>query len=127
MPYTLKLTLLNHDLAIKKGKFSYVAGSDEVRQRIKVALWHELGEYFVNVDHGIPWHSQILGGKLSQENVLTIIRNAILDVPGVRKIATLGMSRSGRRYSIDGKVEVQRGASEVGDGIIDVNGVLAEG
>ena len=127
MPYTLKLDALSHDLKIGNGRLLRIAGSDEVRQRVKVALWHELGEYFIYVNHGIPWHSEILGGKLDNNSVLNIVRNAILDVPGVRKIISLSMSRSGRNYSISAQIEVERGKNEIGDGIISINGIIAGG
>ena len=105
MAYTLFLNEFG-DLQIKNGKFLYVSGSDEVCQRVKVALNHELGEYFLNVNHGLPAYSQILGSKITDDAVVLIVRNEILKVPGVVRVDSIGSYRKDRNISVDASIFV---------------------
>ena len=115
MSWTLKLDNLDHDLRIENGKFLRVNGSDEVRQRIKVSLWHYLGEYFLDTDNGVPWYEQLLGRKIDADIVSTIIRRQILLVPGVIRISSLIVQfvNVTRSYSLDTSVQVQAGPGEL--------------
>ena len=73
------------DLVISSGTLSVVTGSEEVRQRVLIALRHYWQEYFLNVPAGLPWYEFILGSK-DKQTVDALLRAAILAVPGVDSI-----------------------------------------
>lgn len=123
MAYSLKLDHFSHDLMIKKGSLQLVSGSDEVRQRIKVSLWHHKGEYFLNPESGMSWYSEILGFKPSNATLVNIIRDATLEVPGVLNVDNISLNRVGRSVSISIICRVQKGLYEISDGVIAINGM----
>lgn len=49
-----KLNPLTGDLDITNG-ISLVTGQDEAAQRVNLALGLNLGEWFANIDQGLPW------------------------------------------------------------------------
>jgi hypothetical protein len=81
MPFTWQLNG-NNDIQIENGRFLTVAGADEVKQRILVALQHFYQEYFLDVPDGVPWYEVILGSK-NKKVVELVLRKKILEVPGV--------------------------------------------
>ena len=89
MAWTLKLDQFTHDMRIgTNGLPERINGADEVRQRVKVALWHYIEEYFLNVPNGVPWYESILGRKSGTALVSKIIRRKILATPGVISIVS---------------------------------------
>lgn len=127
MSWTLKLDSFTNDLKISGGKFLTVSGSDEVRQRVKVALKHYKEEYFLNVLNGVPWYSKILGTKGSYSYLSNLLRREILKVPGVIRIMTFDLKYNGssRSYSVSTQILVQRGSGEAGD-TTTVDGIYIE-
>ena len=116
MSYTLKLDHFEHDIRIVDGKFERISGANEVCQRVKVALWHYLGEYFLNRESGIPYYSKrndaqgILGSKMSQQTVYNIFRSKILAVPGVLRVKNANITKIGRNYYYSCSIVVAPGA-----------------
>lgn len=132
MSWTLKLDKFMNDLVpVSNGdgtfKFATVTGSDEVRQRVKVALMHYKEEYFLNIPSGIPWYSKILGTKGSYSYLSNLLRKAILQVPGVIRIITFDLKYVGssRSYSITTQILVERSSGETPD-ITTVDGIYME-
>ncbi len=106
MAFSLKLDGVRHDLVIKNGKFVYIYDADQVRQKIKIALWHYYQEYFLNRPAGVPWYD-ILGSKSDSSVVSNIIRKKVLEVPGVLGINSFEIKRVVRNYFVDMNVTVQ--------------------
>ena len=92
--YTLFLSASQNDLMInKRGKLQTINGAQEVRQRTLVTLRHRWQEYFMNVPAGIPWYEFLLGSK-DLGLVETIVRQTILNVPGVVSIVSISITYS---------------------------------
>lgn len=114
MTFTWKLNSA-HDLAIgTDGKFEVVTGTDQVRQRILVALRHFYREYFLDVPDGIPWYEAILGSK-NRKNAELILRKKVLDVPGVIGIVSMDLSFSNAFRSLTIKVKAEVQGSETSE------------
>lgn len=111
MAWTLKLSTIDHDLVIQNGTFARINGADEVRQRVKVSMWHYRGEYFLNIPHGVPW-SSLLGAKNAASDLSNVIRKAILEVPGVLQIASFTLNWIGRVYTVTTQIYVQSGPGD---------------
>ena len=65
---------------------STVAGLDAVVQAISSACGLFKGEWFLDLEAGIPHFEDVLGQTYSQQTVLTIFRKQILKVPHVLQI-----------------------------------------
>ena len=127
MSYSLKLDRFSHDIHIKNGKFVRVNGSDQVRQRILVALWHHFNEYFLNRPAGVPWYNGILGNKISEENLKNILRKKIQRVPGVIQVMTISITRMVRDYTISVTCSVESGSWEPGSNLVTLSGIAIGG
>lgn len=106
MSMTFALNPLNHDMFVKNGKLFKITGAQEVRQRIIISLLHEWEEYFLNMPAGLPWYQFILGSK-DIRTVEALIRDNILNVPGVISINRLEMKYAARQLSFELVVLVQ--------------------
>lgn len=127
MAFTYYIDPMFNDFRVKDGQLIFVRGVDCTEQQIKVALLEELGEWFLDIDRGIPYYSStttlndnttpgILGGKLSAAEISAILRRVILEVPNVTRVETFEISQNtqNRSLSIRSTVQVE---------IFDVNGI----
>ena len=110
MSFTLAIHPLTHDILMKGGDLAYVSGSDEVVQRVKIALLHEYGEYFLAREVGVPY-DRILGSKMPMEHMLNIFRNVIMAVPGVSSIDSMNISGSGRQFFLTAVINISDGTT----------------
>lgn len=119
MSFTFRLDPYAHDLTIVNGRLATIGGPDQVVQRIKVALLHERGEYFLYRNHGVPWHSRILGSKPGRETAVNYIRNAVAGVEGVTRVAGVSLAMAGREMHVAVRAEVAGSLSQ-GPAQIDI-------
>ena len=106
MAMTFAINPETGDLQVnKKGALQIVYGSEEVRQRILIALQHYYQEYFLNIPAGVPWYELILGSK-DKKLAEALIRRTILTVPNVVSIINFQMSSTGRSVSLSTDVQV---------------------
>jgi len=86
----------NGDLKIYPDGLRFISGIAGVAQAIRIALGLYQGEWFLNMDAGMPYYQQILGDPSKQPNIEQVIRAnvqaAILAVQGVVSIPTLEVS-----------------------------------
>lgn len=89
-PIDWKLDPVTHDLVITTD-IPWVSGYDAVSQGCKVVLAMIEGEWFANLDEGIPWLERegvtaqraLLGQKFNPEKARAAMRPELLSVPGV--------------------------------------------
>lgn len=88
------------DYRIRNGRIVISSGADAARDRIFTALSTQLGEWFLDVDDGVPYYGEdgILGGKKSEGEVTAILRRRILSVPEVDRIESLSVSQDSFRH-----------------------------
>ena len=133
MSYTLKLDTFNHDIKIRGGKFERINGAAEVCQRVKVALWHYFGEYFLDREHGIPYYSKknigeaILGSKMSRQTLYNLLRQKILAVPGVLQVKETNISRIGRDYYYSCSIIVAPGPNDAPSRQVEIQNIAIGG
>ncbi len=84
---TLKLE--GGSLARSGGKLVVITGLDEIAQKIAISLQLVLGEWFLNLNEGIPYFERIFIKNPNPGTITSIFRRAILAVPGVRSVPTL--------------------------------------
>jgi len=113
--FTLLLNTATHDLSIVNGRFALISGVDEINQRINVTLRHLQGEYFLDIQDGTPWYTDLLGSKSAIAEVNLVLRSRVLSVPGVLRINSFeaDFDNTTRAYSITMSVQTSDGVIEV--------------
>lgn len=78
----------NNDIFFTNYGLTFVSDSDdEILQRIKIRLRFFQGEWFLNINHGVPYFQSILGEKpLNLNLVSNLLIDQILDVEGVGSV-----------------------------------------
>lgn len=79
----------NARLVLSDGDLLIRTRSESVKQRVRIALLHVLGEWFRDPSLGIDWFRQILTRPYQQAIADREIRRTILSVPGVASIVRL--------------------------------------
>jgi hypothetical protein len=99
--------LLDDDGDLKIGTgIEFSQGAAAVRQALQFRLGLFLGEWFLDLDSGIPYFQDFLGQKYSQAHARDVFRAAILETPGVKSIVSLVIEfdRSTRLMTVDFRV-----------------------
>lgn len=73
----------NGDLDASTGTFVIISGADAIRQSLRIRLQFFLGEWFLDQRLGVPYYERILVKNPSTNVVRSILREAILETPGV--------------------------------------------
>jgi|SRR5690554_85986 len=82
---------------------------ETVAQRLRIRLLTFMGEWFADVNYGIPYYQRILARKPTKSAVDQIFQQAILAEEGVREITYYESSLSGRAYSVKFRVKTREG------------------
>ena len=117
-----------NDLVIEDGDLVFVRGIDAVKQACRIAMQMFRGEWFLDLDAGLPYWEQILGRKPAGgiEVAQLLIRNELRRVRGVVEVTRLDVSFTGatRRLSARWQVRTFFGETDV-DTIVIATGEYA--
>lgn len=81
----------DNDIISEGGKIKLVYKADEVVQRVRTRLRKILGEWFLNINTGIPYYGgQVLGGK-DFNYIKLVISSEINTTLGVSEIKELNL------------------------------------
>lgn len=83
-----------------------VTGAERVAQSVGIRLRAWLGEWFLDLNHGVPYIQQIMGKGVRPEIVEAILRAQILDVRGVKSIKTFNIEINNQTRSAAVRFEV---------------------
>jgi len=83
-----------------------------VAQRLKITLQTFLGEWFLNLDTGIPYFQQILNKVRNKSSVDAVFQSAILADPGVLEMVSYSstLDSAARGFDLSFSVRVQNGS-----------------
>jgi hypothetical protein len=104
------------DLAIVNNELVLVIGADEVAQRVTQRLRTFRGEWFLNLDAGVPYYQEILVKNPSSTVVEGRLKAEIADTPGVLEIEIFKLEIDNvereatietRIISVDGPIELE--------------------
>ena len=85
------LAIGDNDLVCENGKVKLVYKADEVLQRVRTRLRKIKGEWFLNINTGIPYYEgQVLGGK-DFNYIKLVISSEIMGTEGVSDIQELNL------------------------------------
>lgn len=114
----LLLDPVTHDLIYINGETLVTqAKADVVAQRLKIKLNTFLGEWFLDLDVGIPYFQQILNKVRNKSSIDAIFQTAIIEDPDVVEMISYSSNLDGRTrvFSLDFAVRV------IGGEIIPIN------
>lgn len=97
-----------NDIAHENGLISYVNFEDETIQRARTCLRRISGEWFLDIQAGLPYFGgQILGGK-DFEYVKLLIREELLRIDGIQKVVEINIlaDTKTKRVSIYAEIEI---------------------
>ena len=96
MAKDIKLDPATHDLTVENFDFGLVDDADRVRQQIAIRLQFFKGEWFLDLDFGVPWFQEILGVKPPPlDRIEDIIRTQVLSTPDVLELESLELDYIG--------------------------------
>lgn len=101
-----------HDLVFINGECPVTGDMiDRVIQRLYIRLRTFLGEWFLNVEYGVPWLEDVLGQKAPKSRVDMVIQSQILEELEVKQITEFSstMNAQTRVYSCTFRVMVASG------------------
>lgn len=78
------------DLSTYDLEFAFDA--DYIMQKLLIVLRTFLGEWFLDTSAGIPYFEDILKKNYDPSRVESVLKSAILDVPGVDQITAFDMN-----------------------------------
>lgn len=89
-----------HDIVIDGYDLVIVRGVDLIRQRLKQRLLTVLGEWFLDVDIGLPWFDEIIGKGAEQQQISALLIQQIANTPGVDRIVEFNLDIDRRRRTM---------------------------
>jgi len=112
----MNILLLGMDIGIVDGGLPMVTGIDEVRQAITSALLSFEGDWFLDLDLGMPYFQTILQKSTTLSEIETIFLDTISQVPGVLDIETFTLDLDPATRVLDIATRVR-----TSDGVLDYN------
>lgn len=99
------LALQDGDIYVEGGQLVLIDNGDEVAQTIKTKLSTFTGEYFLNVEYGVPYF-QVLQSQESIEALNIALKRMIDGTIGVTKIEDFQtrLNSTSRTYSVNAVV-----------------------
>jgi len=85
----------NDDLVVVDGDLAFASGTAGIAQAIRIAIEMFRGEWFLDLDAGVPWRQSILGQKFDPTVARDAFREAILSVDGVADLIDLVVTFDG--------------------------------
>lgn len=82
----------NWDMTFGQGLGNYLVDRDAVMQNVKTRLQHLRGEWFLDVDAGVPYLQEICIKPANQELADAIIKETIIDTDGIKTLESYSSS-----------------------------------
>lgn len=85
-----------------------------VAQGIRIRIQTFRGEWFLDLDHGVPYYQDLLGQKFNEVKARSAFRTAIVTAPGVTELTALTVAYEGttRALQVSWKVRSVFGTIE---------------
>lgn len=92
-----------HDLLVKDGDIMLIDNAERVAQQIKIQLWTWLGEWFLDITHGVPYLENILVKSPNMAIVRQILIAQIMNVQDVKSVTRLDLvfDKKNRTLEVD--------------------------
>lgn len=100
------------DLSIVGGKVTLISDSlQALEQRLTIRLKTFQEEWFLNVNHGLPYYQQIFTKSIAQSSVDNLFRSYILETDGVVRLFDFSstLNHQTRKYTLTFSVAAESG------------------
>ena len=110
----------NDEIVIDKLDFTIIDSLDYLRQKLKIRLRFFLGEYYLDINKGIPFFDRILIKNPDIDDVESIFKAEILGTKGVKELTSFDMNfdTTKRQLSISFKALTTAGLLQFEEAII---------
>ena len=92
MATRIDLLLDDNGVVLRGGDWAFAEDRTGIQQRISQVLKTIAGEWFLDLDYGLPYFEQILVKNPNLPSVQDIFRRALLSVKGVSSVERLTLS-----------------------------------
>jgi hypothetical protein len=102
----IRLNFANHDIDVSDFVAPRLWRQDEelqaIKQRLLIRLKAFRGEWFADINFGVPWLQEVLGSNYSDagKTLQIIFRNEILKCDGVKSVSNIVINKTGRSHSV---------------------------
>ena len=102
------LLLSDYDLVI-------IDGVDQVAQNLEIRLKFFLGEWYLDIDAGLPYYQDVFIKSPNQIRVESLIKQEILDTDGINEITSFSseFDSSLRKFSVNFSALADEGEVEL--------------
>jgi len=97
------------DIIFVDGEIAMTSDSDAILQNIINTLLVYKGEFEKDADHGTDYESVFDNERITNDEVVEIIRDAIFQEPNVQEIESISASRNNRSIEIKFTVKLNNG------------------
>lgn len=99
----IKFDDTNNDIVFENNDIAFVEGLEEIRQLHLERLRLFKGEWFLDLQEGVPYFQSILGKGNRIEDISTVFKNEILSIPGTKSLSVfdLGFDSALRELTLD--------------------------
>lgn len=120
MPTDIKLDQNTHDIDLTSGSLALIeTNPSAVAQRVKVAILTKKGEWFIDVNAGLPYYQEFFKNKNNKALIDRTLISYISKVEGVVNLAEYSsVITNDRKLNVNITVETDRGVIvpiEIGD------------
>lgn len=93
----------SYDVFVSDGKIARVTDSNAILQLVKTRLLTVKEEWFMDLDAGLPWFTQLTGRNVDLYKIRSYVAVSIINTPGVTGLGAveLELSKSDRKLNID--------------------------
>lgn len=112
----------DNDLDVINGNLQLITGDEEIAQLLKNRLLSFRGEWFLNLELGLPYFEQILEKATSLSAIEGIYLKAITETPGVRDIETFRLDFDPATRQIDLSFRARTSNGVIDFNLGDING-----
>lgn len=91
MAFDLALNIAKHDLLINGNDVLLIDNAERVAQQIQISLKFWFSEWFLDETQGVPYEEYILVKNPNMAHVRQILSEAIQQVEGVVKVASISL------------------------------------
>lgn len=106
-----QIKLHNGDLDLSTGKLVIIDGVEAIAQKLRIGLGIFFGEFFADLDVGVPYYQKILVKNPKLGQLTALIKLAILSCEGVASVDSLSVrfDAATRNLTVDFKAKAQTG------------------
>lgn len=75
----------NHDWTFGQGRANYAEQSEGIAQNVQCRLWSFVGDWFLDLEHGLPWLEK-MGRAVDINELERQVKKQVLETEGVKQI-----------------------------------------